>query len=109
MKSIVRLMHLRSVVLPELDGPMMPKILSFGISRLTLSQRGLGSIPDRHVAKGNVGRHGPVYHLFRDRRNTRNTIVTMFTARTRPKSTTATPYWRLSETPVTWVEIVKRW
>ena len=26
MKSIVRLMHLSSVVLPELAGPMMPKI-----------------------------------------------------------------------------------
>ena len=35
--SIMRLMHLRSVVLPEPAGPMIPKIWCVGISRLRLS------------------------------------------------------------------------
>ena len=35
MKSIVRLMHFSSVVLPELAGPMMAKICFSGISNDT--------------------------------------------------------------------------
>ena len=39
MKSIVRLMQRSSVVLPELAGPMMPKICFSGISNEMSLQR----------------------------------------------------------------------
>ena len=66
-KSIVRLMHFSSVVLPELAGPMIPKICPRGIVQRNAGQRRLRAVANGQVA--DLDMHvGRSYHFFRIRK-----------------------------------------
>ena len=107
-KSTVRLMHLSSVVLPELAGPMMPKIERLRNLERQAIEGLLRTVEHRQVANGDVRRGRVGYHRFRARRCTRKAIESRLTLITRPIRTTAVAYTRLSDTPVTCVERVNR-
>ena len=64
----MRLMHFSSVVLPELAGPMIPKICRSGISSDDVAQRGFSAVAHRNVAGNGYARPWAVYHFFRERR-----------------------------------------